>query len=419
MKKIYRNLFFILFTSFAFSQNKVEEISITGLKRTQESLIKKIISIKVGDVLDSIVLKNDIERLKRLELVAFADYTVSKKNNNWNVEYKIVENFTIIPGFNIYTTNQEKIAYRLSLFDFNFLGQNHITGGFYLHDVFDSYGVYYEAPFLFNKKWGISLNHINTISFEPVFFENNIANYKYQNNSFELKAIFQPNFYNRIEIGGNFFTESYNYIEAEIPEEISVFNVEAKQLGFKTLYNYVNFDKNYQYIDGTEYKTILQFISGSDQNLNSFFLGRTEFKYFEMLGNKGNLAIRIQAYYATNNNSPFAPFVVDNNLNIRGVGNTIDRGTAGMVLNTEYRHTLFEKGWFVLQGNAFVDSGTWRKPEKKLNQLIDGSTLRIHPGLGVRLIHKRIFNAAIRIDYGIGITNESARGLVIGVGQYF
>jgi hypothetical protein len=42
-------------------------------------------------------------------------------------------------------------------------------------------------------------------------------------------------------------------------------------------------------------------------------------------------------------------------LNIRGVGNIIDRGTAAIVLNTEYRYTLYEKGWFSLKGNTFID----------------------------------------------------------------
>lgn len=417
---IYRNLFFLfLITSFSFAQNNIESINIKGLKRTKESFIKKIISLKTGDVLDSTYLRNDIKRLKRMELVAFADFTVSKTENNYAVEYNIVENFTIIPGFGIYTTNQEEVAYRVSLFDFNFLGRNHIAGGFFLHDVFDSYGIYYEAPFLFNKKWGLSINHINTKSFEPVFFENNTANYKYQNNSIELKAIYQPNFYNRIEFGGQYFTESYSFINAEIPSEIRLLNVKENQFAVKTLYNYTNLDKNYQYINGIEYKTILQFISGEEDELNSFFLGRVEFKYFKRVSDKGNFASRLQGYYATNNNSPFAPFVVDNNINIRGVGNTIDRGTAGVVFNTEFRYTLFEKGWFVLQGNTFVDTGVWRTPGGDFKQLIDGSTLRLHPGLGIRFIHKRIFNAAIRVDYGLGITNEQAKGFVIGIGQYF
>jgi hypothetical protein len=31
------------------------------------------------------------------------------------------------------------------------------------------------------------------------------------------------------------------------------------------------------------------------------------------------------------------------NINLRGVGNIIDRGTGTVVLNSEYRHTFFEK----------------------------------------------------------------------------
>jgi hypothetical protein len=46
--------------------------------------------------------------------------------------------------------------------------------------------------------------------------------------------------------------------------------------------------------------------------------------------------------FGINSKSPFAPFAVDNNINLRGVGNIIDRGTGTVVLK-EYRHTLFEK----------------------------------------------------------------------------
>jgi hypothetical protein len=41
---------------------------------------------------------------------------------------------------------------------------------------------------------------------------------------------------------------------------------------------------------------------------------------------------------ASNSKSPFAPLRF-NNINLRGVGNIIDRGTGTVVLNSEYRHT--------------------------------------------------------------------------------
>ena len=106
-------------------------------------------------------------------------------------------------------------------------------------------------------------------------------------------------------------------------------------------------------------------------------------------------------------------------MNIRGVGNTIDRGTGAIVLNTEYRQTLLEKDWFVLQSNVFVDAGSWRNPGGKLGDFSKADNIRIHPGVGLRLMHKRIYNAIFRIDYGYGITKNDARGFVFGIGQYF
>jgi len=61
----------------------------------------------------------------------------------------------------------------------------------------------------------------------------------------------------------------------------------------------------------------------------------------------------------------------------------VDRGTASIVLNTEYRHTFYEKGWFALQGNAFIDAGTWQDPGGDLGDLIEGESASLFTGLGI------------------------------------
>ena len=142
-------------------------------------------------------------------------------------------------------------------------------------------------------------------------------------------------------------------------------------------------------------------------------------QFAKRIGEKGNWANRMRLGFSTNDETPFAPFSVDNNLNIRGVGNTIDRGTGVIVLNTEYRHTLYEKGWFSLQGNAFIDAGTWRNPGGDFSDLSDTENIRVYPGLGLRFIHKKIYNATFRIDYGYGVTKDATQGFVFGIGQYF
>ena len=157
----------------------------------------------------------------------------------------------------------------------------------------------------------------------------------------------------------------------------------------------------------------------SNETLPDFLIWWNDFQYFLKVGQKGNWANRLRLGLATNDDSPFAPFSVDNNLNVRGVGNTIDRGTGVIVLNTEYRYTFLDKPWFAIQGNAFIDAGSWRNPGGDLGDFGDDQNLRVYPGIGMRFIHKKIFNATFRVDYGYGITPSATSGLVFGIGQYF
>jgi mannose-6-phosphate isomerase-like protein (cupin superfamily) len=160
-------------------------------------------------------------------------------------------------------------------------------------------------------------------------------------------------------------------------------------------------------------------VTTRDKSLPGFLIGWNDLLYYKRIGQKGNWANRLRLGLASNDETPFAPFSVDNNLNIRGVGNIIDRGTAAIVLNTEYRHTLIDKSWFVLQGNGFVDAGSWRNPGGDFGDFGDNQNLRVYPGVGLRFIHKKIFNAIFRIDYGYGVTKDASRGFVFGIGQYF
>lgn len=410
----------LLLTCLGVQAQLITELEVSGLKRTDEQFIRKLVESQPGQAMDSTRIEADILRLKRLEPVASAHYTVEPlPDGNYRLRYTIVENFTIIPGFNIYTTQNEEVAWRVSLFDFNFLGQNHIIGGFFLRDIFNSYGVYYEAPFLFSREWGLSVNHTNNTRLEPVFFPGNTTDFKYNNNSFAAFAIFQPDFNNRFEFGGSYFEESYTYLEQPDRPSPPITEVSGNHIRFRARHLNTNVDIQYQYLEGREFETVLNLTNEANENLSNFFLGRFNLRYYKRLCDRGNLAHRFQAFFASNNDAVFAPFVLDNNLKIRGVGNKIDRGTAGVVLNTEYRHTLYERDWFVLQSNLFIDAGSWRNPGGDLGDLVDIDNIRFHPGVGIRFIHKRIFNAVVRIDYGYGIGKGDAQGFVIGIGQYF
>ncbi len=415
-------LFVLLFfvNAIAFGQdNLVAEIKIEGAKKTKPTFLKKLIKLKSGMHLDSVLIEKDIARLKRLPSISHAYFKVATTAESVHkVYYYIEENFTLIPYANLFSSSNDDFAFRIGLQEFNFLGRNITLGGFYQYDIFHSYGLSIRAPYLFSSKIGLALNYQDFTTQEPVFFNSTTADYKYNNQGVEVLGLYEFNFRNRIELGGSLFTEKYEYLfGATSPQVPRTLNV-SKHL-FKLIYEYNAIDYYYHYLEGFRSALNFQYVGSSDASLPEFLIGFNDFTYFHRIGERGNWASRLRLGLASNVETPFAPFTVDNNLNIRGVGNTIDRGTGAIVLNTEYRHTIVDKNWFVLQGNFFIDGGSWRNPGGGLGDFADSQNIRIYPGVGLRFMHKKIFNAIFRIDYGYGITEEASSGLVFGIGQYF
>ncbi|NQY05563.1 MAG: outer membrane protein assembly factor [Flavobacteriaceae bacterium] len=413
-------LTFLIVTVLAFAQEKtVAKLHVRGLKKTKVSYVEKIIGTKAGGKLDSLALEADIIRLKRLPLVSHAYYQVFYSHENqYNVFFDIEENFTLIPNANIWTATNQQFAYKVGLYDFNFLGRGIAFGGFYQNNGYDSYSINLRAPYFFTNKLGLAVNYQNWRSEEPLYFQGGSANYLYNNRSFEVLGLYEFNSNHKLQLGANFFTEKYEYLSGLTSDDIPR-NLDVDKLLLKLVYDYDRLDYYYQYISGFRSLLYLQNVSSSNEYQDDFLIGWNDFYYYRRIGERGNLANRLRLGLSSNSNSPFAPFSVDNNLNIRGVGNVIDRGTGVVVLNTEYRQTLFEKNWFALQGNIFVDAGTWRNPGGDFNDFSRSQNLRVYPGFGLRFIHKQIYNAIFRIDYGYGVTKNASNGIVFGIGQYF
>ncbi len=414
-------VFLLIVLSFnCYSQEqRVTELKILGNKKIKSSFVKKFTKIKAGVTLDSTLIEEDIKRLKRLSSISNANYEVILlKDNSYTVQYNIEENFTIIPSASVYTSSDDEFAYRIGLYEFNLLGRNITLGGFYQNDIYSSYGINFRAPYLFSRHFGLAINHQDLTTQEPVFFINSTADYKYNNTSYEVLGLYEINAKNRLELGINYFSEDYQY-KSGITNPFVPQSLEVKKLLYKAIYEFNNLDYDYQYVSGFKSTFNFQFVTSTSEKLPEFGIGWNDFNCFIRVTEKGNWASRLRVGLSSNADSPFAPFSVDNNLNIRGVGNTIDRGTGVIVLNTEYRYTLLEKKWFALQSNTFIDAGTWRNPGGDLGDFGKSENIRIYPGLGLRFIHKSIFNAVFRIDYGVGVTNGDTQGLVFGIGQYF
>ena len=416
-------LFFIGIVASSFSQEKeIASITIKGAKRTKISFLKSVLLSKTAQVLDSTILEKDIILLKRLPAISHAYYQVFYSHKNrYNVFIYVEENFTIIPEVNLWTTTNNVFSYKLGIYDYNFLGRNITFGGFYQFNGFDTYAINFKAPNLFSNTWGLAVNHQNWKSEEPLYFGDESANYVYNNISFEVLGLYQIDVKNEINFGLNLFKEKYTYLSGLTDPSIPQ-NLDLNKALLKFVYSYDNLDYYYQYVKG--FKSILyaQYVLTQNDVQNEFYIFWNDFFYYKRVGGKGNWANRLRFGLATNENTPFAPFALDNNINLRGVGILVDRGTGSIVLNSEYRHTIYDKNGIAIQTNLFSDFGSWRNPGGKLNDFIQEENIRIYTGFGLRFISKKIYNATFRIDYGFSVLNtkgNSKGGIVFGIGQYF
>ncbi len=416
---IYKLIFFLIFISKCFSQeNLIEQIKFTNNKKTKSDFLSDIIVSKPKSVLDSVTIQKDLIIMTRLNGISNVTYSVTKnESNNYVLEYNIIEKLTIIPSL-IIAKNIKSGSYRLGIDDYNFQGKNITFGVFYQYNEFNSFGIRYISPFLFSSKYGIE-GFVQTVSSrEPIFFSGQTSDYKFTNTSAEFSGIYRYDYKNNSKLGLGIFNETYKYLDGfqnlDFP---SKFN--KTKFFTKFQYFHENVKYNFYHLNGLKNSFVYQnILTGSDFK-NLFLIFTNDLVYYKKLETNTNWASRLRIGMSSNDFSPFSAFAIDNNLNIRGVGNLVDRGTATLVFNTEIRQTLFEKKWFALQGNAFVDSGTIRNSGENFNTLFDNKNIRVYSGLGLRFIHKNIFNAVFRIDYGFGLMPNSSKGLVFGIGQYF
>ncbi|GAB5550981.1 MAG: hypothetical protein Sapg2KO_05720 [Saprospiraceae bacterium] len=397
----------------------VSEINFTGLNKTKTEYLFSFLQTKTNQFLNKSLLDRDRQVLLNLEGIADVKYQIDTLAKGLSLTFQIKEALTFFPIIN-FGGVQGNFWYQLGITDANWRGRGIKLTTFYQNiDGRHNFNFHYRNPYIRGSQWGASLNLQRFASTEPLFFSEGTVFYDYDNTSVGATIIRHLNPKHTIELGATYFVEDYrknNRHEGTVtpgPQE----QREPKTLG-KFLHYYRNINYHYHQLSGYDNVLNLQTVYNlSDYSFFNILINDT--RYFGRIGQNGNFASRLRIGLATNNNSPFAPFVLDSHINIRGSGNRIDRGTATFILNLEYRQTIFNRGNFVSQLVAFSDSGTWRKPGGDLNQLITGETLRHFVGGGLRLSYLKAYNATLRIDYGIDIQNTQERGFVLGVGQFF
>lgn len=398
----------------------IASIEFKGAKKNKTSFLSSLIKCRKGGKATIAALETDVQALRNSTGIMDAQYHVDTLSDGLALSFQIQEVQTLLPivGFGGIKGN---VWFQLGFTDANWRGKGKQLTAYYRNtDRRHSGQIFYKSPSSLANPWGFSASIMKWSSVEPLYFQAGGVDYEYDNNSVELLAIRQIKQYDNISFGGSAFIETYNKsTDQELVNPPGPQHLEQAKYLIKTNYQHTNINYNHFYLGGQYYQLLLQNVYNS-KDKNWFHSIQFQFRKYLRVKEKGNVALRLQAGLASNDNTPFAPFVVDSRVNLRGAGNRIDRGSAQLIFNAEYRHTILtHKRKLGIQAVAFSDFGSWRKAGGELKDIFNQDEFRHFIGGGLRFIYLPIYNAVLRIDYGVDIYDTQQNGFVIGIGQYF
>ena len=235
----------VLVSTFLFSNNNlVDTIIISGNKNTKEHVIRREILHPSNQVLDSLIFKEDINRLYNLGIFSTVDIQV--ENNIYNV--KVVESFSILPDLVIdYSEITKKWSYGLGLAHINFLGLNQqlYLGGAFIGEKW--FAISLDDPWIYGDH--VSLKSV----LYNKFGDNPFYDYRFNATYFLLETGFYNGLNNKFEFGLSYYKNKKHTSSELLP------------LSEKDTYRYLNAEFNYQYDTRDIYKDPLE---GSLFNFN-------------------------------------------------------------------------------------------------------------------------------------------------------
>ena len=86
-------------TSYGFENDslQISSIRFSGIKRTKIQYLERFIETEVGHKPDSLIIKEDLRRLRNLAPVMLADVSYESADSGILLNYKIVERYTLLP----------------------------------------------------------------------------------------------------------------------------------------------------------------------------------------------------------------------------------------------------------------------------------------------------------------------------------
>jgi outer membrane protein insertion porin family len=412
-------LFIFIFLSFNSIGANVNSITFEGLTKTKESYLKGIISCKVGYEFMPERLENDVKTIRNLNLFFSVEssYLWNEDSLGWDLMFNIKEAIYLYPI--LYASGfKTQFKFEAGLNHINFRGHGESIGVIYKYYDRHSVSLFYNAMRHKNGKTGHDFSITKYSTVEPLYFTDTMSMFNYDNYNVSAGGHYWIKPRLRAGLGGMYMYETYQQLDTNA-FDMGQFMFFFHKYQVKTFLDLNLVDYNYEFKDGIRNMAYLETIQTIDYPEISFFKFTNDFYFYKTIGERSTLALHNHLGIATNNPSPFAPFVLDGFLNIRGVGNRVSRGTAALIFNGEYRYSIWRHKWFIVQLAAFTDFGTLRQPGEKIVDMFNYREMKLFTGGGIRLHSRVLYKTSIRLDYSFNPLDPSQGGFTFGFGQFF
>jgi len=419
--KVFIGSLFVFIVSTCFGQIDVDSVAVENLRRTKRAFILQWVDVSPGQSVSERQIEADVQQLKDLNLFFNVTWRIDTVDEKSVLCYIIEEARYVYPSFGNIGSSQN-INFSVGVTDINFLGRGQHFGVLYRFYDRHSGKIFHAAPYHRNGKTGHSVVLGTYASIEPLYFEEGTRDFNFDNYHISAEGLYwlQRNW--NVSVGGMYMYERYQ----NISDSVGFFDMQIAN-GQRFQFH------KYQVRAGTQWRRINYHNERREGIMNRvhaeyiqtfgfqqpFVKVTNDLRWFKLIGKRGNLALRNRLGIATNNEGPFAPFLIDNYENIRGSGNRVARGTAEMVLNAEFHYSVWDQKYFTLQTSVFSDVGTLRLAGQSHRDFIEEARLYRYAGLGLRIHSKWLYRTIVRFDYSFNLENLNQGAFVVGFGQYF
>ena len=402
---------------------QIRSISFSGLTITKEDYLRDIISCKENGEFMETTFQDDIFLLRNLNLFFEVEGTaVTTDSLTYDLTFNIREAKYLYPIFSIGGFD-DQLKLQIGANHINFLGRAQSFGALYQYYDRHSFSIFHRSNRHANQKTGHELAAAKYSTIEPLYFSDTLGNdtvsdFNFDNYSVSAGGHYWIERYTNVGLGAAYMYEDY----FQRDNAFDFFGTKRFNFHKHQLRGHVETDR-IQYLferrSGWKARAYGEWIKTYSENAPSFLKFTLDGTYYKLIGDRGNLAGRIRLGSASNQDSPFGPFVLDGFINVRGIGNRVERGTAEIVLNGEYRHSLWVHKYVTLQSATFFDYGALREAGKLFSTFFDDESPNLFLGAGLRFNLNVIYNTSIRVDYSVNPFDTSQHGLTFGFGQFF